>query len=111
MNGKAEELLKQLDEKFDFIIIDTAPVMPVSDAYILSPFCDATLFVVRHGYTPKVFIERIDENNKIHHLNNAAIIFNGVTPRGFGSSHYGYGYGYGYIYDDRQSRKRISLQG
>lgn len=109
MNGKTEELLKQLDEKFDFIIIDTAPVMPVTDAYILSPYCDATLFVVRHGYTPKVFVERLDENNKINHLNNVAVVFNGVTPRGFGSSHYGYGYGYGYIYDDRESRKRISL--
>lgn len=109
MNGKAEELLNYLDGIFDFIIIDTAPVLPVTDAYVLSPYCDATLFVVRHGYTPKLFIERLDANNKINHLNNAAIVFNGVTPRGFGSSHYGYGYGYGYIYDDRQSRKRLSF--
>ena len=109
MNGKAEELLNYLDGIFDFIIIDTAPVLPVTDAYVLSPYCDATLFVIRHGYTPKLFIERLDANNKINHLNNAAIVFNGVTPRGFGSSHYGYGYGYGYIYDDRQTRKRLSL--
>ena len=109
MNGKVEELLNQLDEMFDYIIIDTAPVMPVTDAYILAPYCNATLYVVRHGYTPKVFVERLDENNKINHLNNAAIVFNGVTPRGFGSSHYGYGYGYGYLYDDTQNRKRISL--
>ena len=108
MNGKAADLLNHLDGIFDYIIIDTAPILPVTDAYILSPFCDATLFVVRHGYTPKVFVERIDENNKINQLNNAAIIFNGVTPRGFGSSHYGYGYGYGYIYDDKQSRKRLT---
>ena len=108
MNGKAADLLNHLDGMFDYIIIDTAPILPVTDAYILSPFCDATLFVVRHGYTPKVFVERIDENNKINQLNNAAIIFNGVTPRGFGSSHYGYGYGYGYIYDDKQSRKRLT---
>jgi capsular exopolysaccharide synthesis family protein len=109
MNGRVEELLNQLDEMFDYIIIDTAPVMPVTDAYILAPYCNATLYVVRHGYTPKVFVERLDENNKINHLNNAAIVFNGVTPRGFGSSHYGYGYGYGYLYDDTQNRKRISL--
>jgi capsular exopolysaccharide synthesis family protein len=109
MNGRVEELLNQLDEMFDYIIIDTAPVMPVTDAYILAPYCNATLYVVRHGYTPKVFVERLDENNKINHLNNAAIVFNGVTPRGFGSSHYGYGYGYGYLYDDTQNRKKISL--
>ena len=109
MNGKVEEMLNKLDELFDFIIIDTAPVMPVTDAYLLSPYCHATLFVIRHGFTPKVFVERIDKNNKINPLHNAAIVFNGVTPRGFGYSHYGYGYGYGYIYDDRVSRKRISL--
>lgn len=110
MNGKTEELLNYLDTKFDYIIIDTAPVVPVTDAYILSPLCDVTLFVVKHGFTPKVFIERLDENNKINHLNNAAIVFNGVTPRGFGSSHYGYGYGYGYIYDDSQNTKRLAYR-
>lgn len=109
MNGRAEELIKQLDGSFDYIIIDTAPVMPVTDAYVLSQFCDATLYVVRHNFTPKVFIERLDANNKINSLNNLAIIFNGVTARGFGNSNYGYGYGYGYLYDDsRDSRKRIS---
>lgn len=110
MNGKVEELLNNLDASFDFIIIDTAPVLPVTDAFILSPFCDATLYVIRHGYTPKVFVERLDHNNKINHLNNIAIVFNGVTPRGFGNSRYGYGYGYGYVYDDRESRKRLTLR-
>jgi tyrosine-protein kinase Etk/Wzc len=110
MNGRVEELLNNLDASFDYIIIDTAPVLPVTDAFILSPFCDATLYVVRHGYTPKVFVERLDHNNKINHLNNIAIVFNGVTPRGFGKSHYGYGYGYGYVYDDRESRKRLTLR-
>lgn len=111
MNGKAEELLKHLDGSFDYVIIDTAPIMPVTDAYVLSQFCDATLYVVRHNFTPKVFIERLDANNKINRLNNLAIVFNGVTARGFGSSGYGYGYGYGYLYNDNDNRKRISYSG
>ncbi len=101
MDGHMEDLLNQLDGLFDYVVIDTAPVSPVTDAYILSPFCDATLYVIRHGYTPKVFVERIDENNKLNHLNNLAIVFNGVQSRGFGSKNYGYGYGYGYIYNDK----------
>jgi capsular exopolysaccharide synthesis family protein len=111
MNGKAEELLNYLDAAFDYIIIDTAPVMPVTDAYILSPLCDATLYVVRHGYTPKIFIKRIDQNNKINKLNNAAIVFNGLTSRGFGYGNYGYGYGYGYQYQNRleHDKKRVRL--
>lgn len=110
MNGKAEDLLNYLDGIFDYIVIDIAPVGPVSDAYIISPFCDATLYIVRHGFTPKVFIERIDENNRLNKLNNAAIVFNGVSNRGIGSKYgygYGYGYGYSYTYDEKKSKKSL----
>ncbi|RYY55553.1 MAG: polysaccharide biosynthesis tyrosine autokinase [Chitinophagaceae bacterium] len=110
MNGAAEDLLNQLDALFDYIVIDTAPVGPVTDAYTLSPFTDATLYVIRHKYTPKVFVERLDEENKIHHLHNAAIVFNGVEPRGFVSKNYGYGYGYGYIHKDNPSRRMKLLR-
>ncbi len=107
MNGRTEVLLSLLDAKFDYIVIDTAPIGPVTDAYVLSPFCDATLYIIRHGYTPKVFVERIDANNKINHLNNVAIVFNGVTSRGFGYKNYGYGYGYGYTYGNKEMRRRV----
>jgi Mrp family chromosome partitioning ATPase len=109
MNGRAQELLNYLDTIFDYIIIDVAPVGPVSDAYTLSPFCDATLYVIRHGFTPKLFVGRIDENNKLNKLTNAAIVFNGVSSRGFGNS---YGYGYGYVYGNQEvNKKRLPLLG
>lgn len=107
MNGKIEELLNYLDGVFDYLVIDTAPVSPVTDAYTLSPLCHATLFVVRHRYTPKVFVQRIDQENKINELNNLAIVFNGIKSRGFGGKRYGYGYGYGYIYKDKDERYQI----
>ncbi|HYE55796.1 MAG TPA: polysaccharide biosynthesis tyrosine autokinase, partial [Chitinophagaceae bacterium] len=109
MEGKTAELLDQLDAIFDYIVIDTAPVVPVTDAYLLSKYCDGTLYVIRHGYTPVTLVERMDENNKIHPLTNTAIIFNGVTSRGFGNRNYGYGYGYGYIYRDTRDRKRLPV--
>ncbi|MCJ8211023.1 polysaccharide biosynthesis tyrosine autokinase [Mucilaginibacter sp. RS28] len=106
LNGMAAELLNYLDQLFDYIIIDIAPVGPVSDAYIISPLSDATLYVVRHNYTPKTFVERIDENNRLNKLTNAAIVFNGVSQRGIGGK--GYGYGYGYVYEDSNYHKRLS---
>jgi tyrosine-protein kinase Etk/Wzc len=105
MNGRAKELFEYLDKFFDYIIIDVAPVGPVSDAYILSPYCDATLYIVRHGFTPKLFVGRIDENNKLNKLTNAAIVFNGVSKRGF-AGNYGYGYGYGYVYGNINENKK-----
>jgi capsular exopolysaccharide synthesis family protein len=109
MNGRIEELLNYLDSVFDYIVVDTAPVSPVTDAYTLSPLCNATLFVIRHKYTPKVFVQRIDENNKINELHNMAIVFNGIKSRGFGSKQYGYGYGYGYIHKDKNERYQIGI--
>ena len=95
-NGEIQNLISYLEGQFDLVIIDTAPVVLVTDAYHLSSLSDATLYVVRHKYTPKMLIKRIDENNKINSLKNPAIIFNGVKSRGFVKNNYGYGYDYVY---------------
>ena len=105
-NGVAGDLLNELSQVFDHIVIDMAPVGPVSDAYIVSPYCDITLYIVRHAYTPKTFLERLDINNKLNKLNNAAIVFNGVSQRGYGQA---YGYGYGYVYGNEGYKKRLSI--
>jgi tyrosine-protein kinase Etk/Wzc len=109
LSDKTEELLNYLDERYDYIVLDVPPVGPVSDAYTLAQFCDATLYVVRHAYTPKAFVQRIDENIKLNNLPNPAIIFNAVAPRGFGKNSYGYGYGAGTVYGGSYDRKRISI--
>jgi len=105
MSEKVPRLFTYLSGIFDYIIIDTAPVGLLSDAYVLSSYCDATLYVVRHKHTRKVSIQRLDANNKINELKNMAIVFNGVRSRGFGGNGYGYGYGYGYIHKDKRKKK------
>jgi len=105
MSEKVPKLLAHLSTIFDYIIIDTAPVGLLSDAYVLSNYCDATLYVVRHKHTRKVSIQRLDANNKINELKNMAIVFNGIRSRGFGGNGYGYGYGYGYIHKEKRKRK------
>ncbi|MFT3703327.1 MAG: polysaccharide biosynthesis tyrosine autokinase [Agriterribacter sp.] len=104
LNGRMQDLLAYLETHFDYIIVDTAPTNPVTDAYIISPMCDATLFVIRHGYTPRLYLKNLDDQGKIRSLKNMAIIFNGVKNRGYGNYGYGYGYGYGYT-DDTEAKK------
>lgn len=106
VNQRTEELLISLDAAFDYIILDVAPVGPVSDAYILTTLCDATLYVIRHAYTPKVFVGRIDKNNMLNKLHNVAIVFNDVSGRSF--SNYGYGYGYGNLYGTKNEKNRLN---
>ncbi|WP_224744230.1 GumC family protein [Pontibacter aquaedesilientis] len=107
LNGKLEYLFAYLEETFDYLIIDTPPIDLVSDAYLLSEYSDISLLVMRHAYTPKSLVQRLRTDNKIQSLNNAAIIFNAVKPRGFVNGRYGYGYGYGYEYKytDKAYRK------
>ncbi len=94
MSDAMEELIKELKEKYDYIILDTPPVGLVSDALELAKFCDATLYVVKQGYTKKGMLHVVNEKHKRGELNNISILLNGfVNKEKFG---YGYGYGYGY---------------
>jgi len=90
LNGKLEELLAELEQRFDYLIFDVPPLGPVSDANIIAPSCDATLIVVRHSYTPKAILARIDENIKLNKLPNPAIVFNHVPRQDYDKSIYGY---------------------
>lgn len=108
MSDRLPQLLHYLDDIFDYVIIDTSPAGPSSDPYILSHMCDATLYIIRHKYTPKLVVQRMDEDNKTVNLKNPAIIFNGIRSRGFTKNNYGYGYGYGYghYYEERKDLPR-----
>jgi tyrosine-protein kinase Etk/Wzc len=107
-NGKVKSLITYLENNFDMVIIDTSPAVLVTDAYILSGLCDATLYIIRHDYTPKMLVRRIDENNQINTMNNPAIIFNGVKTRGVFKNNYGYGYDYVYGNKERGKAKKAS---
>jgi capsular exopolysaccharide synthesis family protein len=113
LNGKLNELFTYCEELFDYILVDTSPVDPVTDAYVLSYYCDKTLFVIRHGYTPKTMVQILDESNKTTALSNPFIVFNGIKKRGFikGSYGFGYGFGYEYVYKNREGvkKRRVSI--
>ena len=110
LNGKLDALMDRLKQDYDYILIDTAPVGLVTDAKLLNKYTDATLYMIRHKYTPKAYLKMINQVYKNKELKSMNIIFNGLKPRGFtgqgyGNGYgyngsYGYGYGYGYGYTD-----------
>lgn len=104
-NGRVDDLINYLDSIFDIIVIDTSPMVLVTDGYLLTGLCDATLYIVRHKYTPKMILKRLDDNNHINPINNPAIVFNGVKRKGFFKNNYGYGYDYVY---GNKDRKKVS---
>lgn len=44
-----QEIIAKLTDRFDIVILDTPPIMAVSDAIILASFTDATLLVTRYA--------------------------------------------------------------
>ncbi|HUS00537.1 MAG TPA: polysaccharide biosynthesis tyrosine autokinase [Chitinophagaceae bacterium] len=99
LSNKFKELMVELKSRFDYLIIDSAPIGPVSDSLLLKDYADTTIFVVRHNVTPKVYLKQIESLYQLKKFNNMCIVFNGLKRRGIGGSYgygnYGYGYGYG----------------
>ncbi len=93
-NENLDLLFRSLEADFDYILLDTPPINMVSDAQTLNDFCDKTLLIVRHAFTPKFVLEHLDEKVEAKGLRNCAVVFNGVKNRGMVSYNYGYGYGY-----------------
>ena len=98
LNGKLELLFEKLSESYDYVIMDSAPLGLVSDANLLAEFSEVVLLVVRHDFTPKKIIERLDQNQNDKTLQHSGIVFNGLKKRGFVKETSGYGYGYSQNY-------------
>lgn len=98
LKGDLHALFASLETSFDYLLIDTSPVDPVTDAYVIAEYCDKILLVIRHDFTPKTMIQLLDANARIKSMQNVSIVFNGVKKRGFIKGRYGYGYGFGYEY-------------
>jgi capsular exopolysaccharide synthesis family protein len=92
-NGKYEVLIETLKEKYDYIILDTAPLMLVTDSFLISEVADITLYVTRSKYTEKTLIDFANKNIDANKIKNTAFILNDVDKDYFG---YGNKYGYGY---------------
>ena len=92
-NGKYEVLIETLKEKYDYIILDTAPLMLVTDSFLISEVADITLYVTRSKYTEKSLIDFANKVMDAGKIKNVAFVLNDVDKDYFG---YGNKYGYGY---------------
>ena len=91
LSNRVEQLINDLKNRYDYVIIDSAPIGLVSDTFSLSKFSDVTLYVSRANYTKKSFIKYLNSVVERGQLKNVAVVVNDTNPK---LSH-GYGYGYG----------------
>lgn len=100
-NGRYEELIEGLKPLYDYIILDTAPLMLVTDSFLISEVADATVYVTRSGYTEKELVGFINKQIKDKKIKNVGLVLNDVSKMNSGYG-YGYKYGYGYAADTQK---------
>lgn len=116
LTSRMDDFLKDAKLLYDFIIIDTPPLAIVTDAFVLSPYADHTLFLVRQDYTPKDLLKTAQDFFSSGKLTNVSIVFNDIYRSGPGYGYgynynYGYGYGYGYVYRGKKSEGQSYYEG
>lgn len=106
LSGKSmDELLVKLRDKFDFILIDTPPVIAVTDAAVLSTKVDGTILVIKANETRKEAFDRAKGLLESVDANLIGAVLNGIKNDGkYGSSYYYYYY-YSYYGGDKKHRK------
>lgn len=101
-NGRYQKLIADMSSQYAYIIIDSAPLMLVSDTLSIVDTADATLYVVRSGVSRNILIDFANDLVKDSKLNNVSFVINDVSKRAGG---YGYNYSYGYGYSQTNDKK------
>ncbi len=111
VNKKVDELIERLKADYDYVILDTPPLMLISDSLVLMRVADTGLYVMNTEKASRQgvrYLEEVLEQNKIGHV---ALLLNNIKQKKwkyyygkylyrYGYSYaYGYGYGYGYGYE------------
>jgi len=98
-NGRIDELFVNLKDKYDVIIVDTAPVIMVTDTLLVSHLADSFVYVVKADYLDKRLLHVPEQMYVDKRLPNMALLLNGSDTK------IGYGYGYRYRYQYRYEKQ------
>lgn len=94
MNGRLGALMQDWRQRYDVILVDTPPVLAVTDPVLVSKYADAVFLVGRAGKTR--MHEMVESGNRMARggVSLRGVILNGMTERMSAGGQYGYGYGY-----------------
>jgi capsular exopolysaccharide synthesis family protein len=87
---RVSQLIFQLQSEFDLVLLDSPPVLPITDAAVLSRWVDATVLVAAEGKTTRSQLQAALQVLRQVDAPLAGVVLNRARAEG------GYGYGYGY---------------
>jgi tyrosine-protein kinase Etk/Wzc len=97
LNGEFTNLIMEIQQEYDYIIMDTPPVGLVTDGIMAMRKSDLSIYVVRANYSKKEFLKNFERIISVNKLSNVAIVLNALP---YSNRAYGYGY-----YEDKHSKK------
>ncbi|WP_082622961.1 polysaccharide biosynthesis tyrosine autokinase [Terrabacter sp. Root85] len=104
-SANMEQLVADLAERFDYVLIDAPPLLPVTDAAVLSTIVDGALVVVGAGVAQREHVRRALESLEAVNGSLLGLILNRVKTKELGA-------GYGtYAYDYRPESERQRAKG
>lgn len=71
-----ENFITQVREAYDYIIVDTAPLMLVTDTSLISEYADITLLIARAGMTDRTILEKFGHSKQTENFKNLALVLN-----------------------------------
>jgi len=108
----SEEMVRfvgEVQERFDYVILDSAPLLPVTDTMLLSRLAEGVVLVVRGNATPIKACVDAKERALVSGARLLGVVLNDIEIRGM---HYYYGYYDGYYSgsygDDRQEASKVA---
>jgi len=100
MNDRLDPFLQQLRAEFDYVILDTPPMLLITDALLLMSKVDTGLLVSNTQKATKRGIEHLEDLLNQNNLSHASLVMNNIKTSRVGMYYakyaYKYGYGYGY---------------
>ncbi len=96
---KMQKALKEFQSRYDYVVLDSPPMMNMADASILAQLADATILVVAYGETTREEAQKANQQLQLAKANLIGVVINGIPPH---QDPYGY---YGYYQPEPEERK------
>ena len=94
MSDRMKDLIMEMSDNYDYVIVDTAPLMVVTDTLLISKYADHIIYVTRAGVTETRVLEFPSKLKAEGKLDGLCFVVNDVKESNLGyGGKYGYGYG------------------
>jgi capsular exopolysaccharide synthesis family protein len=97
MTDRVKTLFDTVSEQYDYVVVDTAPTMLVTDTLLISEYAGHTIYLTRAGYTEKPILHFAKDLFTQNKLKGMMLVVNDVKQ-----SNFGYGAKYGYSSQDKK---------